>query len=316
MKAFLLSVLCLVLLAGCRHKELCYDHPHVMEVNVIFDWCKAPEASPQSMSLYLFPESGRRVERYEFAGCKGGRIRVNPGRYRAICLNSDTRNIRIRDNGSFTDFRLTTDDTELHATASLMGVRAGSPPRARNTEDERIAQSPDEVWTGNIGELAVDESSADIILTPEKSFIIFNIEVYNAENLEFAYIISGALTTLSGGYFPGTGTLSDENVTIPFETTFSEADHCIKGGFLTFGHCPTIEFRHFLTLYASMDDGTDISFRFDVTEQIHNAPDPENIVIVLDGLELPEPGNNGGGSSGGLKPDVGEWTSVDIGLKM
>ena len=39
------------LLSSCEHKELCYGHTHTAKVNVVFDWKKAPDASPESMDL-------------------------------------------------------------------------------------------------------------------------------------------------------------------------------------------------------------------------------------------------------------------------
>lgn len=79
-----------LLMVGCEHKELCHDHPHTTQLQVVFDWAKAPDASPKSMSLYLFPQDGGKALRYEFAGHKGGKIRVPAGHYDALCLNSDT----------------------------------------------------------------------------------------------------------------------------------------------------------------------------------------------------------------------------------
>jgi len=309
-------VMVTIMLTSCAHKELCYDHPHTHEVDVVFDWSEAPDADPETMSLYLFPCAGGKVERYEFTDCNGGRIRVLPGEYQAICLNSDTREIVLEDKDAFDSFRLTTADGELHASALLAGVSMGKPPRAKGTEDERVARSPDKVWTGNLEELVIDESTGSIRMTPVKSYIRFNVEVYNVENLEFAYIISGALTTMSESFLPGRDVLSEENVTVPFSAVHSVSEKYIKGEFLTFGHCPYQEYRHFLILYVTMNDGTNLSFRYDVTDQIHDAPDPENIVIVIDGLILPKPEGGGGGVSGGLKPVVDDWTSVDIGLKM
>lgn len=49
-----------------------------------------------------------------------------------------------------------------------------------------------------------------------------------------------------------------------------------------------------------------------MTDQIHNAPDPRNVHIVLDGLPLPKPIVNGGG----FKPTVKEWQTVDVDIKM
>lgn len=36
-----------LLMVGCEHKELCYDHPHTTQLQVVFDWAKAPDASPK-----------------------------------------------------------------------------------------------------------------------------------------------------------------------------------------------------------------------------------------------------------------------------
>lgn len=305
-----------VLLTSCVHKELCYDHPHTCELDVVFDWSKAADADPETMSLYLFPQDGGKSERYEFTDRRGGRIRVLPGEYEAICLNSDTREIVLEDRDLYDSFRLTTADGELHSSALLAGVMMGKPPRAKGTEDERVARSPDKVWTGHLENIIIDETTGSITMTPEKSYIRFSIEVYNVENLEHTYIVSGALTTLSESLLPGRNVLSEENVTLPFSAGFSVAERSIKGGLLAFGHCPGQELQHFLVLYVTMNDGTNLSYRYDVTDQIHDSPDPENILIILDGLTLPKPEGGGDGPSGGLDAVVDEWTSIDIGLNM
>ena len=82
----------LVAATSCEHKELCLDHAHAVEVEVVFDWRNAPDAAPASMSLYLFPGDGEAL-RYDFTGRDGGTIRVPIGKYEALCLNSDTENI-------------------------------------------------------------------------------------------------------------------------------------------------------------------------------------------------------------------------------
>ena len=77
------------LLSSCEHKDLCYDHPHRQNVEVMFDWSADPEANPATMSLYLYPENGGDPIRYEFTDKNGGNISVAAGTYKAICVNSD-----------------------------------------------------------------------------------------------------------------------------------------------------------------------------------------------------------------------------------
>jgi len=43
-----------VFMPGCEHNELCYDHTHVTELNVEFDWSQAPDADPSTMVVHFF----------------------------------------------------------------------------------------------------------------------------------------------------------------------------------------------------------------------------------------------------------------------
>ena len=65
-------------------------------------------------------------------------------------------------------------------------------------------------------------------------------------------------------------------------------------------------------MYAVLADDSKWYYTYDVTDQIHNAPDPRNVHIVLDGLPLPKPIVNGGG----FKPTVKEWQTVDVDIQM
>ena len=60
------AVLAVLSLTSCEHKDLCHDSLHVVNVKVVFDWRKAPDAAPASMSLYLFPTHGGEALRYFF----------------------------------------------------------------------------------------------------------------------------------------------------------------------------------------------------------------------------------------------------------
>lgn len=91
-----LAAMLLPLLTACEHKDLCYDHPHSANVEVVFDWTEAPDAHPATMSLYLYPEDGSEPMRYEFTKREGGTIIVPEGMYDALCVNSDKETHRIQ----------------------------------------------------------------------------------------------------------------------------------------------------------------------------------------------------------------------------
>lgn len=52
---------------GCEHKDLCYDHSHMTEINIAFDWADAPDAAPISMVAHFFTMDGEYYRRVEFA---------------------------------------------------------------------------------------------------------------------------------------------------------------------------------------------------------------------------------------------------------
>lgn len=65
------SVFTILLLTSCEHKDLCYDHSDATEIQVVFDWTNAPDATPETMRLYLFPVGGGTPHTYEFPDYRG-----------------------------------------------------------------------------------------------------------------------------------------------------------------------------------------------------------------------------------------------------
>ena len=318
MRKILNMILAIFLLYSCEHKDLCYDHSHVMEVNVIFDWSKISGASPKSMSIYLFPTNGKETVRYEFPRHSGGKIRVTPGSYKAICLNSDTESVRVSESGNYENFNIYTKDTEILSSLSGVGVRSQGAPRADGTEWERVALSTDPIWTSCLSELVLDSPNDVIEMQMEKDFTTFDITVRNVKHINYVYAVSASITSLSEAYYPGIKKLSENNITVPFGMRTSIDENIFYGQFISFGHCPAGSGsvrHHYMTIYVIMQDGSKNYYTYDVTEQIHSAADPNNIIIDLDGLDLPEP-DLGGGGGGGFKPDVNDWNDIDIDINM
>lgn len=314
MKKLFIYLFAALAVASCEHKDLCYDHSHTIDVEVVFDWRNASEAAPESMSLYLFPTNGGEALRYEFTDCGGGTIRVPVGNYGALCLNSDTENVTYRNTDQKTTFEVSTRTTDLLSGLSALGVRSDGVPRADGTETERVALPPDELWSDCTEGIELKQTSAPqaVTLYPKVSVCKYTVEIRNAENLKYMSGISGSLSSLAGGLFAGKSETTEELVTIPFEITVSADKSTLTGGLLTFGHCPSVQNRHQLTVYAVLADESKWYYTYDVTDQIHSAPDQRNVHIVLDGLPLPKPIVNGGG----FQPSVDEWQSVDVDIEM
>ena len=313
MKKLLILPLVLFTLWNCTHKELCYDHPHISNVNVQFNWMEEPEKTPESMSVYFFEEGEEKPLRFEFTNKGGGRIRLTEGTYHAISVNSDVRTHILHDIEDFNSFRVSTKDASSIAGLSTFGITPNDLPRMKNTEDERIASAPEYLWHSNARDIYIhDRSEQDVQLELESQVVTYNIEVRNAANLKWVYGMSATISGMAGGFHPATGELSEEKVTIPFEVQMNKEESLITGCLTSFGHYPGDEYPHYLKVYAVLADNSWWDFTFDVTDQIHGAQDNETITILVEELPIPKPVANGGG----FKPTVGEWNSIEIELKM
>ena len=311
---FIVAIGAMAIATSCKHKELCYDHSHVMDVEVVFDWRVAPDAAPGSMSVYLFPEDGGEVLRYELTNRDGGLIRVPIGKYDALCLNSDTKNISYSNTDLLETFEVTAKTTSLLDGLMPVGVRSEGAPRAEGSEDERVAMSPDRIWSDCLRDVEVRMVAEKQTVTffPTNRVCNYTVDIRNAENLKYVLGVSGSLSTMAGGFYVGKSEMTDECVTIPFEVAMSEDKTALSAKTMTFGHCPSAQNAHKLIIYVVLSDETKWYYTYDVTDQIHAAEDPYNVHIVIDGLPVPKPIVNGGG----FKPNVEDWHTEDVNIEM
>ena len=320
----------LLLPSSCEHKELCFDHPHGGEVQVVFDWADAPNASPESMRLWLFPEDGNgSPEMYEFAGHTGGRISIPAGRYKAISLNSDTESILYRNTEAFETFEVYTPDGTMGGRSSMLSTRAG----------ERIAVSPDRLYTAHLDEVTIRETTdgQTVTLCPQLSVCRYRISIKNVANLNYVAPdgVSGAISGMAGGFLVGQGRNTMERVTVPFQIA-SDGTSELMADFLTFGgailtaeeEAEGTTVAHELRVDVTLTDGTTTTFTFDVSAQVNSGSGTDDdtgggttggggsVDVGVEELPLPKPQPKPDSGGGGFRPTVDEWqgTAVDIPL--
>lgn len=303
------------LLSSCEHKDLCYDHPHRQNVEVMFDWSADPEANPATMSLYLYPEEGGDPIRYEFTDKNGGNISVAAGTYRAICVNSDKETHRILGKDRFETFQVTSAETR--ALQGLLATMAGAAPMGRGTEKERMMQQPEMLWSSHADRIVVKPAGEKTVIKmkPEPRVKRCTVEIKNVENINGVKAMSASVSGMTGGWLAGLDQLSDEKVTMPFVAEADAANKMVKGSLTLFGHCPVQPNKHILMVYAQLTDGTNWYYEKDVTDQVHdkNQEDDTHIKIELEQLPLPKPAP---GTDGGLQPSVSKWNEIYIDIKM
>ena len=292
--------------ASCEHKDLCYEHSHAVKVKVVFDWSKAPGVTPETMRLYMFTQDGNRPELYEFTDSRGGYINIPAGRYKALCINSDTESILYRNIERFGSFEAYTPD-------AILSVRSFRISRVKGSSEEHVVNAPDILYSDRLDDITVElKEDQTITMFPELSVYRYHVKIKNVANLKYISQdgISGAITSMSGSFLVGLNELTNVPVTIPFEVN-SDGVSVLKTDFLVFG---SVGSSQQLVVYVIMTDGSKLSYTFDVGGIIKSQLNSGNrdIYIELDGLRLPKPIVNGGG----FHPAVDDWENIEIDIPM
>ncbi len=302
-------------LSGCHHKDLVYEVPVAGELEVVFDWQKAPEANPASMALYMFDTEGETSPlRYIFDNKTGGAIRAPFGRYAAICLNSDNSDwAYMRNTDDIDNFEIYTGDVTIMS--NDVSARSEA-PRASGTEDQRLVATPGMVWGSRSDDITVADTGGKQVITlyPEESICRYTVDVMDIENATGATdaTVEGTLSGMAEGFKHGQGRATDTPVTMLFNMAFNGDRTALHAEYLTFGECPDTKVSHMLTVYVLLSDGTRRYYTYDVTSQVTDAPDPHNVHIIVKGMKLPEPL----APANGFIPEVNDWQTEDVGLDM
>lgn len=310
------ALILMLIIGACDRTPLCYTHPHTAKIKIQFDWRNSPSGiAPSSMSVYLFPEDNTsHAMRYEIVGCSGGEIEVPLGLYDIVCVNSDTQNITYTLSQTRDEFYLSTPVTSLLAPLNEMGVRAIGAPRYKGTESQRLSVEPDHIYTHRVVgvDCRVRDSYREVTMYPEPKVCEYTVTIENVPNLMYTQGVSAAITTLSDGLHFYHGRPSHTLATLPFPMNSDAQKSVLNGAFRTFGHPDSQHMEHVLSVYVVLGDGRKLAYDFDVTDQVHNAPDPYHVHIYLKDLPIPKPIVNGGG----FHPEVSNWENEYIDLIM
>ncbi|MCC8036949.1 MAG: DUF5119 domain-containing protein [Bacteroidales bacterium] len=303
----LLLLLLLLLYSSCDHKELCYDHVHGTKIQLEYDWSAAPEAQPRGMCAFFYPDEPEgEVLRYDFTGRDGGEITVPVGSYQVIAYNNDTEATQFQGWGSLSTHEAFT--REGNVLEPVLGSGVYQAPRATGSENEPVVIQPDMVWSATRCHVTVTADTRVIVLRPEVRVCTYSYEIRHVSNLAYISQCCASLSGLSPTLWMADDIPGDGQATIPFEA-ISDGESTITGEFLTFGYDTHYRRENRFLLYVWLSDGQKLCYgtesaRFEVSEQIRQAPDPRHVHIIIDGLELPTPSGN----ANGYAPSVDDWS--------
>ena len=305
---------------GCTHKNLNDDAPTTIadNVEVVFDWSKAPDTEASSMILYLYSDR-HDVMNYWFNNNRGGIIRSYGGRHTAVChSNDDPYNNCLRNQDSHDDIEIYTDETGVLVG---QGISTRGIPRAEGTENEPLRMTPSMIYGTQRSDVDLKVSGLPQTLTlyPEELVCHYTVEFVDVENIQSADLrIDATISSLAGSYFPGLMRASSESVSHTFTLSADVDQNSLRSEFLTFG-VPDGETRpHKIGLYIALRNNTGNFYSFDVSDQVNNADDPKNVNIKIYGLKLPEipiePPTPP--AEGGISVEVDTWDTIHFDVKV
>jgi len=312
---FILGLLCAGILTACKHRELYYEYEHIKSVRVEFDWSNAPEADPEGMRVIFYPVdgSGTRAIIENLDGKNGGAVDIPEGIYNAVCFNNDTECIRWRGTGSLETLEAYTRD------AAILETLQGPVDVPRGSDDEPIVLAPDRMWRDRQDGIVIskaDESETVISFSPAVVTRHVTYEISGVTNSEAITNIRGSISGVSGSLFMGSNLLASDTSTVPFDGMVDETDETtIIGDFYFFGCCDERlrqESKHKFTIYCWSKAGN-VMKSFDVTDQLHDASDPYEVHLTIEGdIEIPVASVGGDG----FQPEVGDWNDKNEDLDL
>lgn len=310
----LLALIPLVLLTSCDTDELCYEHPHDGYVTIQYDWSEAPDAKPEGMRLWVYAADRDFSQPYDIPA-DGGTINLKNGIYNFISHNNDLEWINTHGGNSFIGHYATTRECDILEPMYGNAMRSEG---LRGDDDERVFATPERFWTGNVEGHNV-ELNRIVRIKPTEYTAHYTFEFRNVGSVKHIRKLSASISGMAAEVMLVNGTLSSEPVTLALEAHIGnqrKASNTIVGDFYTFGHNTDVAAPHRMALYIELDTGKKIKFTqgdyLDVTAQIHNAADPRNVHIIIDGIDLPDPIENGSG----ISPGVDDWTVEELEIKM
>lgn len=303
--------LCSTLLSGCIYDDLS-DCPGMFygNVRVEYHWDHAPDASPQGMACCFFPRDGGDVWVFDLPGRNGGEIKIPSGEYSFVSFNDDTSEITFSNSDDYSRMSASTSAGRLISGAVPGEVDSSQLPQLSDVAAQPVKRCPDMMWSYACGQVDIRAGNRNSVIPAHPRPIVrnYHYDITGVVNLQGVARMSGAISGMASEVILSDGSPEGEAAILPFGAMRQGAD-AIHGDFLTFG--PAAGTGNYLFLFVWLTDGRRYVYRFDVTRQVTEAPDPMDVWLRISGLELPE---SHPGEAGAFDVTVDGWTTIIINL--
>lgn len=301
---YLAAILLLVaasLLLSCDHKEIVCPYGEQARIEVLYNWEKAPDASPRGMALYFYPRwEGGKIWRFDLPGRDGGPVEIPCGSYSLVTCNNDRPGVRFTETGSASTIA-------AQAPVTGKGPVLGSTGMLYSATVAEIDVTPCGVSYRTPQGVVKDCPYGVIRCAPDSLATLYTVVIRNIKGLELARDASVALNgvgssiTLAGGQAAGVPSA------LAFGLDRVGAGPELRGS--ACGFAPGNPQSYSLRVTVSRKDGTTIARDFPATQLKVNTLSRHNVIIVTEGLDIP--GGDIPADPGGIEVGVEGWTVIE-----
>lgn len=294
------------LLASCAHKAIeCPAAPAGIEIR--FEWDRAPAADVDGMSLYFYPlDSYSRLWRFDIAGRDGGRVELPSGTYRLIACNNDLPGTAIDGSGSLSTVCATAARPVADGVYASTGMLYGAVVSELEVTPCGVRYTTADGTVKHCGRGLVR-------CRPDSLSTHYTVSIRHVSGIERARSVAADVGPVASGVMLDTQLPAGRaDAALRMTLAADRQQHTLAGEGCAFG-VPPLPSACRLSLLVATTEGKTIARSVEITPQEMNIITPHNVMITIDGLDLPD-GGSGTGDVGGIDAIVDGWSVVEINL--
>ena len=289
----------LLSLVSCEHKKLCYDHPHIGNINVIIHWKNHTDIPALGMRTYLDLIEGDYLIGLTDMPSDGGKIKSKINNtYRALCYDyMGGGSIYFKNELNYNDSQIYTNNASRASYTKIY-------------PNEELIHQPENFFMDQVTHFNISElyKINELHFYPTNRVIHYTFEIRGVNGVNNISAFAGACSGISRSYYLSKETISDiPCTTLIYEVNPSKEKNTIEGEFLVFGHCLSEHIRHNFTMEIMFAPNEYKYKTWDVTEQIHKGS--KHLIMDWD-ITIPAHGGTD------MDVDIKPWDDVWIPVEM
>lgn len=302
--AILTFVAVAAMLFSCDHKEIVCPYGEQARVEVVYDWENAPEADPEGMALYFYPQSpGGKIWRFDLSGRDGGSVELPCGRYSLVTCNNDRPGVTLL-------------NTDSYHTVGVGAPLAG---------DKGMLGSTGMLYSATLSEVDVTPCGVSYITpqgekmtcpygvvrcAPDSLSTLYTVIISDVEGLDSAKTSTATIAGVGSSV-----TIADESVYgIPSDLATAldavREDRMLSGSVC--GFAPSDDPDYSLRVTVRRKDGLTIAHDFPQSDIKVITLSRHHVIISADGLDIP--GSDKPAEPGDIEVGVDGWVIIETEL--